>query len=364
MKCKLADAPHPLWPGRTLLTNWIDGELLPTAVYMPPNHIETSRNLNVLLYFHGWYVSSKEALIDTDKARLCETVMNSGKDVVLVAPWLGHKSSEDDGKVLQTARFGEAGYGHRFIRAILDALAAAISGGAAGKRIRGVDAISGAGPIVGPFGIKNFVVACHSGGGVAMRNVVQTLGPFEHNLRECVGLDCLYDSGNSEKHRDEDAKFWFERAKKPGTPPAYFIFGPSTVPQSIKLYLMAKGRIDAFGNQSNPAGPALGNLTVWPGHISQVSYGGAVTNVTSYIDRVVDDLIARGPSSTAPTASGSFVKQAVKNFEDGYMFPYPKPLPVKGKKDKDIEDFNWMGFTHYFIARAFLRERLKSISLV
>ena len=83
MKCKLVDEPHPVWPGRTLLTKWVDGEMLPTAVYMPPNHIETSRILNVLLYFHGWYVGSLEALISTDKARLCQTVMNSGKDAGL-----------------------------------------------------------------------------------------------------------------------------------------------------------------------------------------------------------------------------------------------------------------------------------------
>jgi hypothetical protein len=244
MKCKLADAQHKLWPGRTFFTTSNDGEMLPTAVYMPPNHVEASRILNVLLYFHGWYVGSQEALMNTDKARLCEQVINSGRDVVLVAPWLGKKTGDGSANgILQTNRFGDAGYGQRFLKAILDALAAAISASAVPKKIRGVDAISGAGPIVGPLGIKNLIVACHSGGGVAMRNVVQTLGQFESSLRECVGLDCLYNDG--------DAKFWFDRAKKPGTPLAYFVFGPSTRRESIKLYLMTKGRADALGNELN-----------------------------------------------------------------------------------------------------------------
>jgi hypothetical protein len=370
MKCALAPAPKQVWPGHTLFTTSIGGDMLPTAVYMPPTHNEARRLLNVLLFFHGWYVGSKEDLINTDNTRLCETVMNSGRDVVLVAPFLGSKWAPDDGNTLQTARFGEAGYGQRFLTAILDALAIAslpafaarkaASPGAAPRTVRGVDAISGAGPIVPrPFGVKNLVVACHSGGGVAMRNVVQTLGQFEPMLRECVGLDCLYDPGDPAKKRDEDAKFWFDRAKKPGARPAFFFFGPSTIPESVKLYLMAKGRADALGNARSPAGSALGNVTVRPGHISRFMYGGVTTNVSSTIERVMDDLIAKSPSPAATargraapataTVSKSFVQQAVENFRDGYIFPY---------SDKDA-----MGGIHYFIARAFLRERLKSIAL-
>lgn len=368
MRCKLAETPNKTLLGRTFLTVSTDGEMLPAAVYMPPNHNKDSRTLNVVLYLHGWYVGSKEALINTDKSRICDQVMNSGKDVVLVAPWLGNVSGPDNANALQTGRFGQAGYGHRFLRAILDALApaslAAFVAGratpvvAATNTIRGADAISGAGPIVpAPFGIKNLIIACHSGGGVAMRNVVQTLGPFESNLRECIGLDCLYDGGNLEKKREEDAKFWFDRAKKPGAPPAYFVFGPSTRRQSIKLYLMAKGRIDALGNPRNPAGPALANLTVWPGHISHVMYGGVVTNVTSSIDGVMDDSITKTPTAppTGKAAPGksavtkNFVEQAIDNFDGNYIFP---SFLLGGE----------MGI-HYFIARDFLRERLKSVAL-
>jgi hypothetical protein len=351
MKCKLTDARHKMWPGRTFFTTSNDGEMLPTAVYMPPNHVEASRILNVLLYFHGWYVGSQEDLINNDKSRLCEQVINSGRDVVLVAPFLGSKWAKGDGKALHTDRFGQAGYGERFLKAILDALGAAISASAAPKRVPGVDAISGAGPIVGPFQIKNLVIACHSGGGVAMRNVVQTLGQFESSLRECIGLDCLYESG--------DAKFWFDRAKKPGTPLACFVFGPSTRWESIKLYLMAKGRADALGNELNPAAPALANLIVRPGHIPHFGYGGVTTNVTSAIDRVMDDAVTNPPAAPAkgkpPSAKGtaakSFVDQAVDNFDANYFFPSSFLVSEE------------QGGIHYLIAREFLRDGLSSVSL-
>lgn len=350
MKCKLADAQHKMWPGRTFFTTSNDGEMLPTAVYMPPNHIEAARILNVLLYFHGWYVGSQHALINTDKSRLCEQVINSGRDVVLVAPWLGSKSAKGDGQAFHTDLFGQAGYGERFLKAILDALGAAISASAAPRKIRDVDAISGAGPIVGPFRIKNSVIACHSGGGVAMRNVVQTLGQFESSLRECIGLDCLYDDG--------DAKFWFDRARKPGTPLAYFVFGPSTRRESIKLYLMAKGRADALGNELNPAAPALANLTVRPGHIPHFGYGGVTTNVTSAIDGVMDDAITTPPAAPAKgkpppakaAAAKRFVDQAVDNFDANYFFP---SFLISEEQ----------GGIHYLIAREFLRDGLSSVSL-
>jgi hypothetical protein len=350
MQCKLANAKHQIWPGQTLVTTSVSGGMLPAAVYVPPNHDGFATMLNVLLFLHGFYVPSVEALTNSDNTRVCEQVLSSGKDVILVAPWLGSKWGKGvENGVLQTDLFAQATYGQRFLRAILDALPASSTPAVAAlPSIPGVDAISGAGPFIPrSFGIKNLVVACHSGGGVAMRYGVRTLGAFERRLRECIGLDCLYNDG--------DAQFWFDRAKEPGASPAYFHFGPSTIPESIKLYLMARGRADALGNQRNPAGPVQGNLVVRPGHVSSFMYGGVTTNVSGYIDRVVDDLIARGqPASAAPARSatardGEFVKQAAANFEAGYIFPV---------NEKDAR-----GGIHYFIARAFLLDRLKNVAL-
>src|SRR6476660_7004533 len=103
MQCKLGEVKHPVWPGRTFFTTSVGGGMLPAAVYMPPNHNVSANMLNVLLFLHGFYVTSTEALTNTDNCRLCEQVIISGKDIVLVAPWLGSKwASGAENGVLQT----------------------------------------------------------------------------------------------------------------------------------------------------------------------------------------------------------------------------------------------------------------------
>ena len=174
MHCKLAEAKKKTRPGRTFFTTSVGGGMLPAAVFMPPNHNVSAATLNILFFLHGWYVGSREALIESDNTRLCEQVINSAKDVILVAPWLGYKWGRgDDYGALQTGTFANKLYGQLFLKAILDALPAAAGTPAS-------------------LDIKNLVVACHSGGGVAMRNVAETLGALDGKLRECVGLDCLY----------------------------------------------------------------------------------------------------------------------------------------------------------------------------
>jgi hypothetical protein len=354
MQCKLGEVKNPVWPGRTFFTTSVGGGMLPAAVYMPPNHNASANRLNVLLFLHGYYVGSTEALTNSDNCRLCEQVIASGKDIILIAPWLGYKNAPDkEHGVLQTERLTEAKYGERFLKAILDALPEPSTATlVASAAIGGADAISGAGPMVKippppQLEIKNLVVACHSAGGVAMRNVVQTLGAFEGKLRECVGLDCLYNDG--------DAKFWHTRAQVAGASPSFFFYGPSTIRESIKLYLMAQGRADASGNRREPPGRPLDNLVVRPGHISSYMSGGVTTNVSGYIDKVADDLIARAkptaapPSRTSAAKDGEFVKQAAENFKAGYIFPF--------------NEGDARGGIHYFIARAFLLERLRSVSL-
>src|SRR5206468_2955828 len=125
MQCKLGEVKNPVWPGRTFFTTSVDGGMLPTAVYMPPNHTASANMLNVLLFLHGFYVGSTAALTNSDNCRLCEQVIGSGRDIVLVAPWLGFKNGRGkENGVLQTDRLAEAKYGERYLRAILDALPA------------------------------------------------------------------------------------------------------------------------------------------------------------------------------------------------------------------------------------------------
>jgi hypothetical protein len=56
------------------------------------------------------------------------------------------------------------------------------------------------------FTIKNLILACHSGGGVAMRAFVSGLGSGNKTaLKGCWCFDCMYG--------DSDASFWFNRGK-------------------------------------------------------------------------------------------------------------------------------------------------------
>jgi outer membrane protein OmpA-like peptidoglycan-associated protein len=54
-----------------------------------------------------------------------------------------------------------------------------------------------------PWG--HIVLACHSGGGRPMRQIVQVAQAFANNIRECWGFDCLYNQG--------DEEFWAQWAK-------------------------------------------------------------------------------------------------------------------------------------------------------
>src|SRR5262249_20575204 len=65
------------------------------------------------------------------------------------------------------------------------------------------------------FAIKNLIVACHSGGGVAMKAFVEGLGSSNTAaLKGCWCFDCLYGDG--------DPKFWFGRGASAAPFYAYY----------------------------------------------------------------------------------------------------------------------------------------------
>ena len=68
-------------------------------IYIPKNHVKTS--LNVIIWMHGWWVGDyRRHIFGPDETgnsnNLRESIDKSGKDVVLVAPWCGHKYSVPD----------------------------------------------------------------------------------------------------------------------------------------------------------------------------------------------------------------------------------------------------------------------------
>jgi hypothetical protein len=68
----------------------------PTGVYLAPKHVSTKNAVDLVLWLHGWYVKDHKQLFHSDEAHLRDQVLNSGKDAVLIAPFLGQKSKRED----------------------------------------------------------------------------------------------------------------------------------------------------------------------------------------------------------------------------------------------------------------------------
>ena len=100
-----------------------------------------------------------------------EQVLGSGKDVVLIAPFLGYNYWNKDKKIIEgdysvTALRG-AKWGERYLDEVLAALSSP------GRPVRDV---------------KNLVIACHSGGGAGMRDLVGTLGKYQSKAQGMLGI--------------------------------------------------------------------------------------------------------------------------------------------------------------------------------
>ena len=89
--CELEQKDIGTFPGVTLFTKRQAPGMRPTAVYLPPKHLTTATKFDVVLWLHGFYVRDHEYLFRNDPARLREQVRDSGRDVVLIAPFLGYE---------------------------------------------------------------------------------------------------------------------------------------------------------------------------------------------------------------------------------------------------------------------------------
>lgn len=317
MPCSFELDPAKTFPGTTLFTKGGARCIRPTAVYLPAGHAAGSVKLNVLLWVHGWYVQDLKSLLKADRSKLRETVRDSGKDVVLVAPFLGHKWRDKDKVVhghLDTRDLAGAKGGERYLDEGLDGLA------------RHLDADQPP-----ALEVASLVLACHSGGGAGMHNLRGTLGRHRAGLKACWGLDCLYGADAS----PDNATFWHDTLLSKDAVPLAFHYGPSTLPQSVKLDLMARGRADARGNEAQPP-------THMPLQALQVVIGQPVPGGVDALMFPAAQPAKRAPRAAKPVA-GAFVAQAATN------------LAAKVKFDKDI---------HCMIARDALLERLKGSSFL
>jgi hypothetical protein len=307
--CELEQDDIGTFPGVTLFTKRTARCIKPTAVYFPPRHAESSKKLDVVLWLHGYYVKDHKFLFHGDPARIREQVRDSGKDVVLIAPFLGYEYSLGDSVAgnysvndLATPKWGER---------YLDQIIAAIS------KFQTPDAEPP--PLLQ---IGKLVIACHSGGGNGMRNLVGSLGKYQSNLAACWGFDCLYGAHAN----PDDATFWYQWLSGPNASALEIIYGPSTLPQSVKLHLMGRGLATADGNRAEPSRPAVNNLSVSIGHYDVFLAFGELVKVADLDPSYVDGfMMAAEPGGAAlkhkGKPQGEFLQRAIKNVRDAFPFP-------------------------------------------
>jgi hypothetical protein len=273
----------------------------------------------MLFYLHGHEVSSIEQLFNGDGVRVRQQVLASGKNVALVAPWLGLGGS---GTTYKTSDL-IGNFGELYIDEVLNALVP--------PALSRPDVLSGT-RFVPRLRLRNLVIACHSGGGAGMRNLVGALGRYKSNLKACWGFDCLY--GINAK----DAEFWYDWSRSNHGRPLYISFGVSTTHESVKLFLMKEGNATAKGARANPEGQIVES--------NDVEIGIATGKLIDDVMGLNDVLLSTAPKPGQPQSQSShFLDQIIANVGRNAGWP---PTPAA----------RWE--MHYEIARAGLLKQLKA----
>lgn len=291
------------------------------GVYIPPVLLGkddklTNTQLSIVVWLHGFYVQNARDLFKTDKSNVRGQVKESGRGVVLIAPhvgWVHYVKNEVTEKDERKGQLdlGDLGKGkgmETFLDEVIRALERALPGG--------TGASSGGAASAPKLTIKNLVIACHSGGGWLMRQIVGGQGDIGGKLRECWGFDSLYNSG--------DATFWYDW-KKTNKIPLYVAYGNDTKFQSLWLYLMGKGKADAGTAQK---GKAAGDGSILdpadPSRKVQDLYVMIAHNqpTASDTDTLVDSIMFPPPSGRTPAKRVAKVSDAVDNLSASYSWPF------------------------------------------
>ena len=144
-----------------------------TGIFCPARW-RPSAAIDVIVYLHG--IRQPSTTVDSywNAARnphfgLREDLAASGKNALLVVPLVGPRSQN------QIGILGQAGGFDRFLTQVIDAL----------QQNRLV-----------PFRpqVGNIILACHSGGGLAIRTMALAANTVATRVRECWGFDCTYNS--------------------------------------------------------------------------------------------------------------------------------------------------------------------------
>jgi len=179
-----------------------------TGIFAPVGWVP-SASVDLVIYLHG--IRAPEITIDSywnaskhPEFALREMIVASGKNVILVAPLLGQRSQS------QVGTLGKPGGLDRLVESVLDTL----------KKSGDVPPQARPGKIA---------LACHSGGGLAMRIIAFASNRLSGAIQECWGFDCTY-------NRD-DFEAWPRWATQ--RPAArlylYYIAGSQTQPQALRI---------------------------------------------------------------------------------------------------------------------------------
>jgi flagellum-specific peptidoglycan hydrolase FlgJ len=183
-----------------------------TGVFIPDGYAPGAA-VDLILYLHGFKADAiKRQAIDQywnsqrfPYGAFREGVNASARNVILVAPTLG--SHSEAGTLLNPGGLDS------YVEQVLAAL-----------RTYRPQSRVGAPPTLG-----NLVLACHSGGGLPMRQLAGGQNRVLVRIRECWGFDCTYNRG--------DDAFWagWARARPNAKVYIYYIAGSPTAPLAVSL---------------------------------------------------------------------------------------------------------------------------------
>jgi hypothetical protein len=232
--------------GGTVLLSKGSDWIRPTGVFLPDSALNGNQTaLTVLLWFHGHFIEDVPALFYKEDTKILQAVVDSGKPVVLVAPWLGWWQDESHTSYSAGA-LGGGKKTEQYLDQVLTALADWYP-----TRLIDID-LDKKPPL--KFQVGELYVGGHSGGGSAIMSAVASLGRFRESLRECWRFDCLYGSGES----------WAVWARSMGGMPLYFYFGRGTQPAFKGDVLGFWKRVYGTPKSPLPLGRRMLNLYLAP----------------------------------------------------------------------------------------------------
>jgi hypothetical protein len=239
-----------------------------TVAYVKGTPAAHADAVTVIVWFHGFFVNKRETIFNDVKGqevKLLENLKTCPIDeLIFIAPFMGYVQpavfvlDENNEKIPVLGkdkkpipgqfkkknpgspeyREAEAALGKAadsYLAKVLEGLASFLD--SKGQALTGSD-----GKPRTAFAIKNLVLACHSGGGVAMRAFVGGLG--NNNTAALKGswcFDCLYTDG--------DADFWFKRG--PNAAPFYHYYFGTVDNANALLKLMGHSRDREFSEGGN-----------------------------------------------------------------------------------------------------------------